>query len=163
MKFLLAVLFFLGSSTAFAVADESVSDLSYHSAHGFEYYHGAGVYKKPSGKSADFLASLTIRDLGEGQHKFSYGIYSSRGSMHYNIVISDRADTSFFDVMSQGETIGYGYCMGSKCHLEYSLEGYDIEDTIKRHKRGGALTCTGSKRGEHGIIKSWKMSLKKIF
>ena len=163
MKFLVAVLFSLGSLTAFAAADDSTYNLSYSSAHNFEYYHGSGVFKKPSGKSVNFLASLTIRSLGDGQFNFIYGIYLDHKSKHYDIVLSDREGASFFDVMSRGENIGYGYCLGHKCHLEYSFMGYHVEDTIKRHKRGNALTCTGSKRNADGIVKSWRMSLKKIF
>ena len=163
MKFLVTVLFSLGALTAFAAADDSTYNLSYSSAHNFEYYHGSGVLKQPSGQSANFLASLTIRKLGDGQFNFIYGIYFDDKNVHYDIVLSDREGASFFDVMSRGETIGYGYCLGRKCHLEYSLMGYHVENTIKRHKRGNALTSTGSKRTEAGIVKSWRMSLKKIF
>lgn len=163
MKFLVAVLFSLGSLTAFATADDSTYNLSYSSAHNFEYYHGSGVFKKPSGKSASFLASLTIRKLDEGQFNFIYGIYLDDKNMHYDITLSHRQGATFFDVMSEGDTVGYGYCLRHKCHLEYSLGGYHVEDTIKRHKRSKALTRIGSKRNEHGIIKTWKMSLKKIF
>lgn len=163
MKFLVAVLFSLSSLTVFATANDSTYNLSYSSAHSFEYYHGSGVFKKPSGKSVSFLASLTIRQLGEGQFNFIYGIYLDHKNVHFDITLSDREGASFFDIMSKGNTIGYGYCLGHKCHLEYSLWGYHMEDTIMKHKSGNALTCTGSKRNEHGIVKSWKMSLKKIF
>ena len=163
MKFLVAVLFSLGSLTAFAAAGDSTHSLTYSSAHSFEYYHGSGVFKKPSGRSANFLASLTIRKLGEGKFNFIYGIYLPHKNLHYDITLSNREGASFFDVMSHGDTVGYGYCWGRKCHLEYSLGGYDVEDTIVRHKHGNALTRTGSKRDEHGIIKSWQMSMKKIF
>ena len=163
MKFLVAVLFSLGSLTAFAAGDDSTYNLSYSSAHSFEYYHGSGVLKKPSGKSKNFLASLTIRALGEGQHNLIYGFYFENKSMHYDIVLSEREGATFFDVMSKGDTVGYGYCLRHKCHLEYTLMGYHMEDTIKRHKRGNAMTCTSSKRNEHGIVKTWRISLKKIF
>ncbi len=165
MKFLVTVLFSLGSLAAFAAADKSdiaTHKLSYGSAHDFEYYHGSGVFKKPSGKRRSFLASLTIRKLDDSHHNLIYGIYLDNKSVQYDIVLSEREGESFFDVMSRGETIGYGYCLGHKCHLEYSLMGYSIEETIKRHKRSNSLTLMGSK-SKGDLIKSWKMSLKKIF
>ena len=163
MKFLIAIMFSLSSLTALATADDSNHNLTYSSAHSFEYFHGSGVFKKPSGKSKNFLASLTIRKLGHGRFSFIYGIYLADKNMHYDIVLSDREGESFFDIMSDGDVIGYGYCMGHKCHFEYSLKGYDVEETIYRGKRGNAMSRMGSKRNEHGIVKSWKISLKKIF
>ena len=163
MKFLVAVLFFLGSLTAFAADDVATHNLSYASPHNFEYYHGSGVVKKPSGKSVNFLASLTIRKLGDGHYNLIYGKYFPHKNKHYDISIKDREGATFFDVVSEGDTIGYGYCLGRKCHLEYSVGEYHVEDTVMRHKDGNALSCTGSKRTEDGILKTWHMSLKKIF
>ena len=163
MKLLIAVLFSLGSLTAFSADNESVSDLSYSSSAGFEYYHGSGVFKKPSGRSMNFLASLTIRKLGDGRFNFIYGIYLPHKNKHHEIVISEREGASYLDVMADGENVGYGYCMGNKCHFEYSVMGYSVEETMYRHKRSNSIVCMGSKSNEGGIVKSWKMSLKKVF
>ena len=162
MKFLLAILLFSGSLVAFAMSDELTNNFPHSSAHSLEYYHGSGVFKKPSGERAEFIASLTIRDLDSGSLNFIYGIYLDNKNMHYSIVLNERAGESFFDVMSEGETVGYGYCLGGTCHFEYSLWGYHVEDTVKQHRRDGSLTCIGSKRNENGIVKSWKMSLNRI-
>ena len=163
MKFLVAIMFSLSSLTALATTDNSAHNLSYSSAHSFEYFHGSGVFKKPAGKSKNFLASLTIRKLAHGEFSFIYGFYFADKNAHYDIVLSDREGESFFDVMSEGDVIGFGYCIGRKCHLEYSMWGKNVEETIYRDRRGNAMSIMGSKRNEHGIVKSWKVSLKKIF
>ena len=163
MKFLVAIVFSLSSLTTLATAGDSAHNLSYNSAHSFEYFHGSGVFKKPSGKSANFLASLTIRKLAHGKFNFIYGMYLADKNKHYDIVLNDREGESFFDIMSDGDVIGYGYCIARKCHFEYSRWGHDIEETIYRDRSGNAISHRGSKRNKHGIVKSWKISLKKIF
>lgn len=164
MKLLVAVLFTLGSLSAYSTADESTQDLSYASAHSFEYFHGSGVYKTPSGKSATFLASLTVRKLAEGKFNFIFGYFHANKNIHVEIVLQNREGASFFDIKGKDDTvIGYGYCLGRKCHLEYGVAGRHIEQTLYRHKRSDSIYFMGSKTNAEGIVKSFRMSLRKIF
>lgn len=164
MKLLVTALFALGSLSAYSAADNSTHNLSYASAHNFEYFHGSGVFKTPAGKSATFLASLTVRKLEEGRFNFIFGYFHSNKNIHVEIVLQNREGASFFDIKGKDDAvIGYGYCLGMKCHLEYGMAGRHMEQTMYRHKGSGSLYFMGSKTNAEGIIKSYRMSLKKIF
>ena len=156
MKILVAVLFSLGSLTALAGG--------YDAHHRFEFFHGVSNYKYAKGDMGEVLVSLKIKKMdGGNKARFVYGFYKDDEVFRLKFTVVNRENVPMFDIKRRGKVIGYGYCFGNLCHLEYDMHGKHIEDTIYRKNKRNSLYSMGSASNNDGIIKSWKMHLKKIF
>lgn len=131
MKLFISALFLLSSVTA-------LSD-SHMSGYAFEYFHGKGHYEAPNGKhKGKFLVSLMIRKHESGEYSLRYSLHSKHHDMKYRLVLGKPAASGIFSVSHRGEDVGYGYCVGKGvCHLNYSVDGIDVEDTFSLNKHHG--------------------------
>ena len=157
MKLTLAVFVSLWSLTAF----------SYQSAHNHEYFHGQGVAIHPDGSAERYLISLAVRKKSMSKYVLSYDIQFGDRNVFFDLAyVHDSADSSFFSVHVRAEEgyklVGHGYCWGPKCHVNYSWNDMNVENTFYRNRRTGNLYGMGSKTGKEGMVYIWKEVLTNI-
>lgn len=143
-----------------------VSELSF--AHSFiaGTYKGNGLWNSSSisgsastanaNSSKGYYQSIAVIDKNKINAHYTF---SDGTSMDWNFEIQTKGST-FFDVVSQGVTIGSGYCLekASVCHYELSMRKFKLEETLVQV--GSKIYRYGSKNEGNGPI-VWQESLDK--
>ena len=180
MKLFISALFLVSSATALSA--------NHMSGHAFEYFHGRGHYETPGGHKGKFLASLMVKKHDSGKYSLRYSLHSRHHDMEFKISLGKPEASGVFAITHKGDQIGYGYCFDSVCHLNYSMDSVDVEDTFSIHKHHGhkhkrkhaeakgddnhqahgkkgkrMFFSMGSKSHDGMIKKSWVMHLHKVY
>lgn len=135
-----------------------VSELSF--AHSFiaGTYKGNGLWNSSSTSNSTkgYYQSKAVIDKNNINAHYTF---SDGTSMDWNFEIQTKGST-FFDVVSQGVTIGSGYCLekASVCHYELSMRKFKLEETLVQV--GSKIYRYGSKNEGNGPI-VWQESLDK--
>jgi hypothetical protein len=123
-------------------------------AHGLTngHYTGQGLSKTPQ---SDGRYTTTV-DVTNNTIKASYKL-SDGSTQNWDITLT-KTSSVFFDVVSQGQKLGSGYCLQGApvCHYEISMKQLKLEETLVQE--GNKIYRFGSKDEGQGRV-MWQESL----
>jgi len=134
-------------------------------AHGFQAgtYSGEGLWNSSQAKGT-YKVELQVK----GNEISSQYAITDTGSKKWSFTMKNKAH-NFFDVVSEGEKIGTGYCLEKAlvCHYEVAQGDFKLEETIVQEpaqqpaQQKNVIYKFGSKQTGANVI-SWQEKLNSV-
>ena len=116
------------------------------------HYSGQGLSKTPQSDGHYATTVVVTDDTITASYQLSDG-----STQNWDITLK-KTSSVFFEVLSQGQKLGSGYCLerAPVCHYEISIKQLKLEETLVQE--GNKIYRFGSKDEGHGRV-MWQESL----